>query len=87
MESNKTNALAITSMVLGILAIIIPLIGILIGIVAVIIGIKALNQLKVSTEKGKGLAIAGIVCGGGGPFIQLIFLLIIGVISFFNTPQ
>ncbi len=32
MKSNKTNALAITSLVLGIIAIIIPLIGILIGL-------------------------------------------------------
>lgn len=87
MKSNKTNALAITSLVLGIIAIIIPLIGILIGIAALIIGIKSLNQLKVRSEKGKGIAIAGIVCGAGSPFFQMILFLFIGVISYFNSPQ
>jgi Domain of unknown function (DUF4190) len=56
----KTNGLAIASLVLGVLFC--TLIG---GVLAVIMGNLALGQIDQSygTQKGRGLAIAGIVLG------------------------
>jgi len=34
------------------------------GVVAIITGVRALSQIKQTHEKGKGMAIAGIVLGG-----------------------
>ncbi|MDQ2084978.1 DUF4190 domain-containing protein [Herbivorax sp. ANBcel31] len=83
----KTNGMAIASMVLGIVGI--PLfccsgIGIVPAALAVILGFISLNSIKKSggIEKGKGMAIAGIIMGFIG--VGLAIIVIIGLVFFDN---
>ena len=74
-QSDKTNGMAIASMVLGIVGIV--LIPIIAPILAIIFGIVALNQISKEPQKGKGMAIAGLIMGGVGIvlfFVAIIFL-------------
>lgn len=73
----KTNGKAIAALVLGICAILLPYIGFIIGIVAIIIAAISLKEIARKQEQGKGLAIAGLVCGIIGTSIYTILLLII----------
>lgn len=60
--SNQTNKKAIYSIICsGICYIIFWWLG----IVGIILGIQSLNEIKTSNEKGKTIAIAGIVLGAG----------------------
>jgi predicted acyltransferase len=43
------------------------------SIIGVVLGVIALNQIKQNQEGGQGLAIAGIVVGGVGLLLGLIF--------------
>lgn len=64
------NGLAVAALVCGILAIIpgccCGLLGIPLSIAAVVMGLVAMNQINASggMQGGRGLAIAGLVCGG-----------------------
>lgn len=80
----KTNGKAIAALVLGILAIIIPYIGFILGIIAIILGALSLKEIAKASEQGRGLAIAGLVCGiiGTALYALLILILIIGFITF-----
>ncbi|CAH1219076.1 hypothetical protein PAECIP111890_04845 [Paenibacillus sp. JJ-223] len=78
----KTNGKSIAALVLGILSIMIPYLGFLIGIVAIIFAALALKELKVRMEQGKGLAIAGLVCGIIGTAIYAIIMLILLIVFF-----
>ena len=65
--TEKYNALAIVSLVTGVL---------FISLVAIITGHIALSQINKSQEKGRGLAIAGLVLGYAGILLSiLIFFL------------
>ncbi|MCS5732614.1 DUF4190 domain-containing protein [Herbiconiux daphne] len=68
--AQKTNVLAIVSLVLSILSF---------NIIAVILGIIALSQIKKTGESGRGLAIAGIIIGGIGFVFWIIFFIVLGV--------
>jgi hypothetical protein len=74
--SAKTNVLSIISLVAGILGLlgmcvgIIPVVGWfcsvpggLLGLAAVIMGVLGINQVKAKGEKGKGMAVAGLILG------------------------
>lgn len=72
-SGQKTNVLAIVSLIAGVL-------GLCCGISAIgaiVCGILAKNQIKQSNglEKGDGLALAGIITGGVGIFLGLVWLL------------
>lgn len=73
----KTNGKSVAALVLGILAIIVPYIGFLLGIVAIILSAISLKEIRVSHEQGRGMAIAGLVCGIVGTLIYAILILII----------
>ncbi len=70
----KTNTMAILALIFGFLF----------GILGIIFGIIALSQIKKDpSQKGKGLAIAGIIIGAfGGLFVTLV---IIGSFAFFGV--
>lgn len=75
------NVLAILSLVSGILAIlvaIIPILGWLFGALGVLFGLMAIMTIKNNPEKfkGKGLAIAGAICGAAGFFLGILWFLI-----------
>ncbi len=57
--------LAILTFLCGLLAI--PL-----GIAAVVLGIIAMNKVKAGTGGGRGLALAGVICGGIGGLISIV---------------
>ena len=74
----KTSGLAIASLVLGILSI--PTcccygFGMLIGIAAIITGAMGISQVNKAPQEfgGKGMAIAGLVCG--------IVSVVLGILS------
>jgi hypothetical protein len=79
----KTNGKSITALVLGILAIVLPYIGFIIGIIAIIFASLSLKEIKRTQEQGRGMAIAGLVCGIVGTALYAIILLIV-VIAFFT---
>lgn len=66
----RTHGLAIASMICGILAIIpgccCGLFGIPLSIAALVMGIVSISQINASQGQvgGKGMAIAGTICGG-----------------------
>ncbi|MBK1854154.1 DUF4339 domain-containing protein [Verrucomicrobiaceae bacterium 5K15] len=82
-----TDALAITSLVCGILAVIICYIWAIFGIPAVICGHMSLKKINNSATPiaGKGMAIAGLICGYIGIGIQV--LAIIGFIVAFASAS
>lgn len=76
-QSNGNIGFAIASMVCGILSLIcccFSLFSLVLGIAAVVLGIVSLS----GKYEGKGMAIAGIITGGIGIFIWVIFMLIGG---------
>lgn len=75
--SNKNTGFAIASMVCGIISLLcccLSWLSLVLGIAAVVLGIIAINN----KYDGKGMAIAGIITGGIGIFIWLIFMLVAG---------
>lgn len=72
----KTNVLAIISMIASIAGFIwiLPIIGSLAG---AIMGHISLNQLKTSGEKGRGMALAGVIVGWVGLALVIIGIFVI----------
>ncbi|MDK8191347.1 DUF4190 domain-containing protein [Paenibacillus sp. UMB7766-LJ446] len=79
----KTNSKSIAALVLGILSIMIPYLGFLIGIVAIVFASISLKEIRLRMEQGRGLAIAGLVCGIIGTAIYAIIILFILAAAFF----
>jgi len=79
----KTNSKSIAALVLGILSVMIPYLGFLIGIVAIVFASISLKEIKLRMEQGRGLAIAGLVCGIIGTAIYAIIILLLLVAAFF----
>jgi hypothetical protein len=67
----KTNAMAIASLVVSALGIVPFLCGVP-SLIGIILGVVALNQVKQSGESGRGLAIAGIAVGAVGLLFTII---------------
>lgn len=80
--NQQNNGLAIAGFVVGLISIFVNLYTItgIIGLILSIIGFKKSKQ----TEKGKGLAIAGICCSIVGIIIGIIaIIVVITAVSFF----
>lgn len=78
-QRKPDNALALISMILGIVSVAtICLFGPALGIAAVVVGIVALAQIKAGKASGKGMAIAGISCGGAA--FLFVFVIFFGAI-------
>jgi hypothetical protein len=81
---DKASGLAITAMVIGIVAIVCSwVIGLnfALGIAALVIGIiefKKIND-KQSSEKGKGMALTGIILGSLAILGSIIYVIVIAV--------
>lgn len=74
-EKKESKVLAILSLIFGIIGIIcccLTYFGMIIAAVGIILGIIVLVKKK----PGKGLAIAGIICGGVGFLLALVVLVI-----------
>lgn len=70
-EQKELSSHAVTSLTLGIISIFIPIFGLLLGILAIFF----YRQSMQAQEKGKGLAVAGLVCGIIGVAFQLLILI------------
>ncbi|MEN8693626.1 MAG: DUF4190 domain-containing protein [Akkermansiaceae bacterium] len=76
-----TSGLAIASLVCGILSLIFCYINALLGIPAVICGHMALKRTRPDVQPaqgGRGMAIAGLICGYIGIVIQIFIIAAIG---------
>ncbi len=86
---NNNNTFGILSLVFGIFAL--PMVccyatGAAIGIGAVILGVLGVQKANRGEADNKGMAIAGIVCGGVAAFFGLLW--IIGIAAFhFGMPN
>ncbi|MEK7449349.1 MAG: DUF4190 domain-containing protein [Planctomycetota bacterium] len=83
----KSNGIALASMIVGIVSAIIGCfyIGVLIGPTAIVLGIIGLKRCKKDpTLPGKGMAIAGIICGIVGTLagLGMIIFLIVSLLKF-----
>lgn len=78
----RTNTLSIIAMIASILGFIwiLPFIGSLAG---AIMGHISLGQIKKSGEKGRGMALAGVIVGWAG--LGLIILAVLGFLAFAAT--
>ncbi|EES71639.1 hypothetical protein POTG_03748 [Paenibacillus sp. oral taxon 786 str. D14] len=85
----KTNGKSIASLVLGILSIVIPYVGFILGIVAIVFASLSFKEIKRKGEQGKGLSIAGLVCGiiGTALYGIIIVIAIIAVLVFASSPD
>ena len=91
-RSRETNGLAIGSLatsiagaLLGIPLSFVCYIGILIPIVGAVLGAVALSQIKRTNQRGRGLAIAGIVIGATAAVLLVIF--VVTVIAAVHSPS
>ena len=76
-QNKRTSGISIAAMVCGILGII-PYIGFVLGLLGIIFGAIGINQTgKDPNLGGRGMAIAGLVCGV--VFIALWVILIVAV--------
>lgn len=78
-----TNGKSIASMVLGILNLLLifmPYISAILGILAIILSAISFKEIQRHGEAGKGMAVAGLVCGIVGTIFGLIILAIIIIV-------
>lgn len=73
--AGRMNGLAIASLVVGIVSFFIGLYG-AVGVVAIILGVIALRQVRERGQRGRGLAIAGIILGAVGAILTIVFLVV-----------
>ncbi len=77
-NGNKNNSLAVAGFVTSIVSLIINLWGI-VGLLALILSVIGLVQISNNKEKGKGLAIAGIIIGA----FSIVYAAVI-IINYMN---
>lgn len=70
----ETNSNSIITLTLGILSILIPLLGLFLGIIGLVVYRKARNEIALTGEGGKGLAISGLICSIVGILSQLFMV-------------
>lgn len=69
--AGRFNPLAIVSLILGIVGFFIGLFGI-VGAVALVLGLVARSQIARTGQRGRGMALAGIILGA----IALVFTIV-----------
>lgn len=78
--NNANNGIAVAAMVVGIIGLICfwaPLIPVVLGVLGLVFGIKGLNKSNTMPQNtGKGMSIAGIVCGSIAMVIGMIYTII-----------
>jgi hypothetical protein len=91
--AQQTNSLAVASLVTAIAGVVlgIPLavfcyIGWVIPVIAAVLGAVALNQIKVSGQQGRGMALAGLIIGSTTAALLLLIVLIFAA-AVFHSPM
>jgi hypothetical protein len=82
-EGGTYNGFAIASMVLGILALVTYYGAFVFGVLAIIFGAIALKRIRNNPDqKGRGMAIAGLICGIVALTAMLIVFTLISALAF-----
>ena len=82
-KHKKGNPLGVTAMVLGIVAAVLAFIpcigwlGFIPGVLAIIFGALSLKKVNAGEADGKGMSIAGLVCGLVAVIINIAMIVII----------
>lgn len=80
-QQNQVNGKSIASMVLGIASIVIPYVGIVLGIIGIVFAKKALDEIKMHNQDGRGMAITGLVTSIVGVSLYCFIILILIIIG------
>lgn len=82
-EGGTYNGFAIASMVLGILALVTYYGAFVFGVLAIVFGAIALKRIRNNPDqKGKGMAIAGLICGIVALTAMLIVFTLVSALAF-----
>jgi hypothetical protein len=91
--ARQTNSLAVASLVTAITGVVlgIPLavfcyIGWVIPVTAAVLGAVALNQIKLSGQQGRGMALAGVIIGSVTAGLLVLMMVIIAAAAF-HSPM
>lgn len=83
MERSRTSGLAIASLVCGICGLVLPWVGFILSVLAIVFGGVAISQTRKDPSLGgRGMAIAGLVCGIVDIAFWLILIMWIGIFAF-----
>jgi Domain of unknown function (DUF4190) len=89
METKRTSGLSISAMILGILGLVFvwaPFLGFVLGILGIIFGGIGMGQTRRDLNLGgRGMAIAGLVCGIIGVAIWIILVALFGIALVFSS--
>ncbi|MEF2968597.1 DUF4190 domain-containing protein [Paenibacillus sp. M1] len=92
----KTSGKAIASLILGIISlitlplggsIVLGIIGFISGIVAIVFSSLSFKEIKRGQVRGRGMAIAGLVCGIFSTALNVLAFVISFVIAFVNAKN
>ncbi|MCG9479144.1 MAG: DUF4190 domain-containing protein [Actinomycetia bacterium] len=88
----KPGVMAIVSLILGIVAVLccwIPFLNFILGIAAIVLGILELKNIKKksTSDKGKVMAIVGIVLGGIIVVWGIVSIITLGAAYLMNMPR
>lgn len=78
-NNNESKGMAITSMVLGILGLVfwcVPILNLILAVLALIFGIVVMHK----KSAGKGMGIAGFVCGILGTLWGIYYIICYGIV-------
>jgi hypothetical protein len=84
--------LAVAALVCGVLGILFfwcGFIGLPLGIAGVVLGLMAMNKVKQGTGSGRGMALAGLVCGGLAVVLSIVWIVVVfasGNADFSSAP-
>lgn len=88
-DNKTTSGMSVTAMILGIVGLVFvwaPFIGFICSILGIIFGGVGISQTKKNPNlSGRGMAIAGLVCGILGIVIWVILAAVIGLLGIFSS--
>ena len=90
MNSNtKTSGMSVTAMILGIVGLVFiwaPFVGFICSLLGIIFGGVGMSQTRKNPNlSGRGMAIAGLVCGIIGVVLWVILVAFIGLLGVFSS--
>ncbi len=87
MEKTRTSGMSIAALVCGIGGLVIPWLGFILAVLGIIFGAVSIRQIGADpTLGGRGMAIAGLVCGIVAIALWVILIVWVGVFSFWSVP-
>lgn len=97
-QSGASSGLAVAALVCGVLALLVSLCGFALiplvfstplGIAGLVLGSIAMSKVKQGTGGGRGLALAGLICGGAAVLLSIVWIVVIfasGNADFSSAP-